>query len=251
MTKLLVSVRNASEALTALDAGVDLIDIKEPDRGAMGAADPATIAAVVSTVADRVPTSAALGELHSAGDLPASLPVQLHFAKLGLAGCLHDKEWPTQWRAVIASLPAGIAPVAVAYADFRGAHAPEPWSLLPLAHELGYHGLLLDTFDKRGGGLGACFNSADLQRWIEAVRSAGMMSVVAGGLGLDDIADIAKLRPDYIGVRGAACTEGRAGTVDAGRIRALLQALGRKSYSGSSSTFSLRRESARNVVLPG
>jgi (5-formylfuran-3-yl)methyl phosphate synthase len=251
MTKLLVSVRNASEALTALDAGVDLIDIKEPDRGALGAADPATIAAVVSAVADRVPTSAALGELHSAGDLPASLPAQLHFAKLGLAGCLHDSDWPTQWRAVMASLPSGIAPVAVAYADFRSALAPEPWSLLPLARELGCRGLLLDTFDKRGGGLGGSFNRADLQRWIAAVRSAGMMSVIAGGLGLDDVADIAKLRPDYIGVRGAACTGGRAGTVDAGRILAMLQALGRKSSLGSSSKFSLRPEPARKVVLPG
>ena len=35
---LLVSVRSAAEAITALEAGADVIDVKEPSRGALGAA---------------------------------------------------------------------------------------------------------------------------------------------------------------------------------------------------------------------
>ena len=38
MTGLLVSVRSASEARVALAAGVDVIDVKEPNRGSLGAA---------------------------------------------------------------------------------------------------------------------------------------------------------------------------------------------------------------------
>ncbi len=41
MTRLLVSVRSAAEAEIALSAGADLIDVKEPSRGSLGAADPA------------------------------------------------------------------------------------------------------------------------------------------------------------------------------------------------------------------
>ena len=41
MSRLLVSVRSAAEAEVALGAGADLIDVKEPSRGSLGAADPA------------------------------------------------------------------------------------------------------------------------------------------------------------------------------------------------------------------
>jgi len=248
MTKLLVSVRDATEALTALDAGADLIDVKEPDQGPLGAADAMTIAAVVSSVAGRVPTSAALGELPAAGDLPARLPPQLHFAKLGLAGCKHLEDWPTKWRGTIATLPAGIAPVAVAYADFRAADSPEPWSLLPLARELGCRGLVLDTFDKHKGGLGDYFSRADLRRWLAAVRFSGMMSVVAGGLRSAPLAEIANVGPDDVGVRGAARLGGRDGTVDARPIRRLLQALARKAPKASVVP---RPAAARNLAGSG
>ena len=36
---LLVSVRSADEAIAALAGGADVIDVKEPNRGALGAAD--------------------------------------------------------------------------------------------------------------------------------------------------------------------------------------------------------------------
>ena len=42
MTGLLVSVRDSSEAQAALKGGVDLIDIKEPRAGALGAASVGT-----------------------------------------------------------------------------------------------------------------------------------------------------------------------------------------------------------------
>src|SRR5207244_7336185 len=40
MTGLLVSVRSAAEAETALAGGADVVDVKEPRRGALGPADP-------------------------------------------------------------------------------------------------------------------------------------------------------------------------------------------------------------------
>ena len=53
MPKLLVSVRNAHEAGLALDAGVDLIDVKEPSRGALGAASPRHIHEILRLVNGR------------------------------------------------------------------------------------------------------------------------------------------------------------------------------------------------------
>jgi (5-formylfuran-3-yl)methyl phosphate synthase len=89
MTGLLVSVRNAEEARDAVEADADLIDIKEPLAGPLGAAAPETIAEIIRVVAGRRPLSVALGELadqkSTFGD---RLPLGIRFAKLGLAGCV-------------------------------------------------------------------------------------------------------------------------------------------------------------------
>ena len=53
MTQFLASVRDVSEAAIALAAGADIVDLKEPSRGALGAVEPATIAAVLRHIAGR------------------------------------------------------------------------------------------------------------------------------------------------------------------------------------------------------
>lgn len=218
MTRLLVSVRNATEALTALAAGADLVDVKEPDRGALGAADADTISKVVAAVAQRVPTSAALGELAEFGRREQALPRQLNFVKWGPAGCANLVEWLQRWRAASAGLPEGTQPVAVAYADSQAAGSPDPWQIADQAMKLGCRGLLLDTYNKRNGSVLEYFSLADLQRWMEPLQDAGILTVVAGGLGANEVSQIARIRPDYIGVRGAACEGGRAGVIDHRRI---------------------------------
>ena len=55
---LLVSVRSAAEALSALAGGADVIDVKEPNRGSLGAADDETISSAeldrVGAMQDRI-----------------------------------------------------------------------------------------------------------------------------------------------------------------------------------------------------
>ena len=119
MTRLLVSVRNAAEARIAREEEVDLIDVKEPARGSLGAADAATIAAVIGEVNGQRPVSAALGELLEEVSLPHAVAAQLTYAKFGLAGCAARHEWPGLWRQAADRLPATRL-VAVAYADWQG-----------------------------------------------------------------------------------------------------------------------------------
>lgn len=225
MTKLLVSVRSAEEALTALEAGADLIDVKEPNRGALGAADCNTIEAVVSVVSGRLPTSAALGELPEANRLPASLADRLSYAKFGLAGCAEIADWPRRWQEAVASLPRGVLPVAVAYADWQSAAAPSPEDVLAVARELRCGGLLVDTFDKTRGPIDRHLDLRRLEQLINGAQCVGMLAVIAGGLRHDDLAKLLPLQPDYIGVRGAACTGDREGHLDAARVADLVSTL--------------------------
>src|SRR6266446_1591994 len=93
-SQLLVSVRDADEATVALAAGAGLIDVKDPDLGALGKADDAIIRAVIDRVAGRAPVSAALGEWHEGHS--CDLPVD--FVKWGPAGAGRR---PAAWRSFV------------------------------------------------------------------------------------------------------------------------------------------------------
>ncbi len=158
---LLVSVRNAAEALTALAAGADVIDVKDPSRGALGRADTIEIAGVVEAISGRAPVTVALGELSELVDFAAenavkAMPRGVSLFKIGLAGCGDLKNWPQLWQKLIDrstgshdETPA--KPVAVVYADWKLAHAPEPDNVLSAAIEFGCPALLIDTWGKTAG----------------------------------------------------------------------------------------------------
>src|SRR4051812_283713 len=100
MAGLLVSVRSPAEAEAALAGGAAIIDVKEPDNGALGRAASEVLAGVLAVVAGRRPVSAALGELlEPEGDLPAEL-ARLAYVKWGLAGCggLEADAWQDRLR---------------------------------------------------------------------------------------------------------------------------------------------------------
>lgn len=222
MTRLLVSVRNVAEAMCAWEAGAALIDVKEPLRGSLGAADAGEIATVVEAVAGRVPVSAALGELVDWPTQGVELPGQLSFAKLGLAGCSSSTDWLDRWSAALKSLPAGTKPVAVVYADWRTAQAPRPKDVLQAARQLGCAAALVDTYDKTQGGLLDHWPLADLTDFVAAARDAGLLVVLAGSLTLTTIPRVLPVAPDYIAVRGAACRGPRSAEIHGELVRGLV-----------------------------
>ena len=88
-----------TEAAGVLSAGVDLVDVKEPAAGSLGAAAPAIWKQVVDQVAGSTLISLALGELTDQA-LPerlAEIPAGIRYAKIGLAGCQDKPGWKTRW----------------------------------------------------------------------------------------------------------------------------------------------------------
>src|SRR5947209_7857771 len=97
VARLLVSVRSAEEARAALEGGAAVIDVKEPDRGPLGRADPSIWAEVRAAVPMATPVSVALGELYewvgddAPGDLsPLDASAGFTYRKLGLARAGRD-----------------------------------------------------------------------------------------------------------------------------------------------------------------
>lgn len=232
---LLVSVRNAMEAQTALAGGADVIDIKEPARGALGAADSDTIGEIVKVVAGRAPVSAALGELvelldPTNGNSLTRLVNGVSLFKVGLSGCANHLDWQIGWQRLIASIAAPSAsrsarPVAVAYADWRAAESPPPHDVLNAAIDLHCPILLVDTWGKSGGTLFDHWPIEDVRRFCEEVTSHGIAIVLAGSLTGANIANAARLAPYLVAVRTAACEGGREGTVCEKRVRELKSAI--------------------------
>jgi uncharacterized protein (UPF0264 family) len=216
---LLVSVRDAAEASDALAGGAAIIDVKEPARGPLGAADADVAMAVAAAVGGTVCWTLACGEL-AAGDAAAwatracaAAAAPPAAAKAGPAG-LSPEAWRDAFAAFAAALPAGIEPVAVAYADWRRTAAPDPAVLIGEAAQIGCRTLLIDTGDKAGPGLFGSAGPAAVAGWIAAAHGAGMAVAAAGRLTLEEIARARGIGADVVAIRGAVCRGGRDGIID-------------------------------------
>ncbi len=227
---LLVSVRDVSEALDALAGGADVIDVKEPSLGSLGPASSETLADIIRAVDGRAPVTVALGELVDlmrGGPLP--MPPGVSLFKIGLAGCSDIPDWAAQWRHVIASIipreDAAERAVAVVYADWRTANAPPPQEVLRLAAEAACPALLVDTWDKSQGPVFDHWPVQELQRFIQSVHEHKLLFVLAGSLDGETFATAARLRPNLLAVRSAACDSGRVGKVSQSRVTNLRNAI--------------------------
>lgn len=223
MTRLLVSVRDAEEARSALLGGAHLIDVKEPARGALGAADVETIRGILDVVGAQAPVSVALGELadDDAFDRVDRLPT-CQFAKLGLAGMRRRPDWRQRWSEALERLPPSITPVAVAYADARAADAPSAEEILEVGARFGCGAFLIDTWEKSSGSLVDHVDPLRLAALATTARAEGLLFVVAGSLRRPLLPDLVRANPDYVGVRGAVCVDGRTGRLDATLVRRLV-----------------------------
>jgi (5-formylfuran-3-yl)methyl phosphate synthase len=233
--QLLVSVRSAEEVASAVGGGADIIDAKEPSRGSLGPVDPSVLREISASLPAGMPLSVALGDLEdgvAAAAAIGALPLLVRsgglFVKLGLAGTSTSDAAATLLRgAVQAASAAPCRPrvVAVAYADREVGDGLAPGEIVRLAAQVGADGVLLDTQGKDGGDLFTFMTVGEVGAWVGSARSAGLITAVAGSLRSERLGSLRQFRPGIVGVRGAACTGGRGGTIDVEKVRALRRAL--------------------------
>ncbi|OQW78632.1 MAG: hypothetical protein BVN35_02945 [Proteobacteria bacterium ST_bin11] len=204
MTAMLASVNSLAEALLVEAAAVDIIDLKQPARGALGALDIATVAEIVRRLQPDSCVSATIGDLPMQPALivpavQAMAATGIDYVKIGF--------FPGgDWLACIESLQVlagqGVALVAVLFADTQ----PD-FAIIDVLAKAGFRGVMMDTADKQLGSLTRLMSSDELEQFVDRVASAGLLSGLAGSLRTEDVAGLLQLGPDYLGFRGALCRQ--------------------------------------------
>jgi uncharacterized protein (UPF0264 family) len=222
MTRLLASVTSAAEAEITIAGGADIIDLKDPHAGALGALPPSVIRGAALAIAGRRTVSATAGDLPMRPSIVADAAARI--ADLGVdivkVGFFPGGD-PAACIAALARLSArGTRIVAVLFADHN-----TDFELIGRLHDAGIAGAMLDTADKRAGGLRRHLDDRALADFVDRVRRRGMISGLAGSLTLADIPPLCRLRPDYLGFRGALCPAGRTSDLDVERVRAARNAI--------------------------
>ncbi len=222
MTKMLASVTGVEEAEIALSGQVDIIDLKNPSAGALGAAALETIRATVVSVAGRRPVSAVAGDLPMQPEL-----IRARVEKIAATGVDYVKIgfFPSGENAACAAALEAIARrvklVAVLFADLE----PD-FGLLPVLAGHGFHGVMVDTARKGGGRLLDHMAVARVDAFVAAAKAHGLLAGLAGSLEAPDVPRLLPFAPDFLGFRGALCAaSGRTGAIDAQavvKIRALI-----------------------------
>lgn len=204
MTRLLVSVRNLEEARLAVAGGADIVDLKEPARGALGAVPLAVAREVVRALGASRPVSATVGDLpmqpETVGPAVREMgDTGVAFVKIGFFGA-------GDGQACIRALKPHarrLRLVAVLFAD----QDPD-FSLLEPLRDAGFAGVMLDTAGKGGLGLRDWVPGEKMAYLIASARELGLITGLAGSLKVSDIPALLPLAPDYLGFRGALCAGG-------------------------------------------
>ena len=203
MTGFLASVDNLQDAITVSQHGADIIDLKDPSRGALGGLTIEAIHTIVDHLWEKSIVSATVGDLDADISLILKKIEQVadtgvDYVKVGMFSQEHiNKCLPTfEYHA-----RRGVNIIAVLFADIDF-DIEETVRICKKAH---LSGVMMDTAGKNAGSLLLHREINELANFIQSAKNQGLLTGLAGSLREEDIATLLPLNPDYIGFRTALC----------------------------------------------
>jgi (5-formylfuran-3-yl)methyl phosphate synthase len=210
MTKWLASVQSLDEAKALEETLPDIMDLKDPHSGALGALPTATVKTVVDWVDNRCQTSATVGDLVMQAGVIADAVKQMaatgvDYVKVGLFSG-PDLE-PCLTALIEQPLVLETPLIAVLFAD-----QSVDLSLIESIKQAGFCGVMVDTANKNGQRLLDHWPVTTLHSFVREARQHKLLCGLAGALSIEDIALLEPLGADYLGFRSALC-DGRQRTL--------------------------------------
>lgn len=223
MTGMLASVNSLEEALIVQQAQVEIIDLKQPERGALGALDLEVVREIVLKIKQEMPISATVGDLEMQPELvfnavQAMAATGVDYVKIGI---FPNGDIFATLEKLKGLTGQGSALIAVLFAD-----NPLDLNLIAAIKAAGFKGVMLDTMQKKSGSLTQLLSIEEIKNFVSLAQQAQLLCGLAGSLRENDIQTLLPLGADYLGFRGALCQQyNRAGQLDFAAIQRIKQAM--------------------------
>lgn len=229
--ELLVSAINLKEAKEATLGGADILDVKNPKEGSLGAnfpwiikeiSDYANGEIIVSTTIGDVPYKPGTVSLAALGSAVSGS----NYVKVGLHGTKNYDEALEVMNAVVKTIrqyDECITVVSCGYADAERIGSILPEDIPKVARDSGCDIAMLDTYIKDGHRLTDHMTEEELENFVCDSHDYGLKVALAGSVNKDDVQMLKRINCDIMGVRGCVCTQGdrNNGTINHELVREL------------------------------
>jgi len=204
MTGMLASVCNIDEVQLILQTSVDIIDLKNPKQGALGALPVELVTEIVQLINKQKPVSATVGDLPMQAELvfnavSAMANTGVDYIKIGF---FPEGDWQATLDKLSQITEQGQQLIAVLFADTK-----LDFNIIQSIKAAGFSGVMIDTIDKSKGSLLDIMSTSTIEKFVTASKSAELLCGLAGSLKQTDIASLLPLNADYLGFRGALCQQ--------------------------------------------
>jgi uncharacterized protein (UPF0264 family) len=212
--KLLISPKNKTEAIEAIKGGANIIDVKNPSEGPLGANFPWVIKEIVDIVPKNIETSCTIGEMPN---LPGSISLAargaastgVNYVKAGLSGLKNPEEAINLMLKVVKAVKnfnSEIKVVITGYADAKKINSINP-SLIPIiTANVSADIAMIDTAIKNGKSIFDFLTEKQIKNFVNSSHKLNLKTALAGSIKKTDLEKIQTFGADILGIRGAACT---------------------------------------------
>jgi len=203
MSGMLASINSLDEALQIQHLGIDIIDLKQPAKGALGALALTEVQTIVDHLGHINTLSATIGDLpmepdrvqHAVLSMAAS---GVDYIKIGFFSAGDTLATLNRLKSDIEQN--NLRLIAVLFADQQ----PD-FSLIPRLAETGFSGVMLDTADKQNGSLLDVMPLKRIEQFVQHAKQHRLLTGLAGSLRQTHIHQLLPFQADYLGFRGALC----------------------------------------------
>jgi uncharacterized protein (UPF0264 family) len=211
--KVLISPVDKEEAIIASNGGADIVDVKNPKEGSLGANFPWIIKEIKEAVNGRQPISATIGDFNfkpGTASLAAfgAAVAGADYIKVGLYDIQTREqalELLTKITRAVKDYDATKKIVASGYSDYERINSISPLLLPEVAAEAGVDVVMVDTAIKDGKSTFEFMDEKKLKKFTDLAHEYGLEHAIAGSLRFEDLPTLERISPDIIGVRGMVC----------------------------------------------
>ena len=204
MPGFLASVKNIEEAKKICELDIDIVDFKKVDDGALGFVGSNTVRQVRKLLHNHVISVTMGNDLNPYNEsyinnINLTIQNNIEYLKIGL----FDISMISEHKKLIEEIDfLESQPICVIFAD-----QSFDLSIMQRVIDIGYKGIMIDTFHKANKSTLDLINKTDLNKFVDIVKNNNLICGLSGSLKLHHIGELKNLNVDFLGFRGQLCSE--------------------------------------------